>query len=347
MIKITFTDQGIHQLRELQEIHPHHVVRRRALILVLKSQEIPHNQIARIVNVCENTVRTCLESYQRDGIEGLKMLNFYQPQAKLKPFDTQVREYIEKTPPATINQACSDIAKITGVSIKNTQLRTYLKSIDVTCRKVNSIPGKVDIEAQQKFHDEKLQPKLDAAKKGTSNVYFVDAAHFVRGAFLGYLWSLTRIFVRTPCGRQRFNVLGALNAITKELVTITNDSYITSIQVCELLEKLSENATQPIALVLDNARYQRCKLVMEFATKLNIELLFLPPYSPNLNLIERLWKLVKKECLNSKYYDNFPAFSGSIQTFLETMNLTHHEKLESLLTLNFQLFTKEEIRLAA
>jgi transposase len=115
-------------------------------------------------------------------------------------------------------------------------------------------------------------------------------------AFLGYLWSFTRIFIKAPSGRQRFNVLGAINAVSKELVLVTNTSYITSIQVCEMLVKIAlrRSAGVSITIVLDNARYQRCKLVMEKATELGIELLFLPPYSPNLNLIERLWKFVKK-----------------------------------------------------
>ncbi len=81
-------------------------------------------------------------------------------------------------------------------------------------------------------------PALESAKKGEKTVYFVDAVHFVLGAFLSYLWSFTRLFIKTPSGRQRFNVLGALNAITKEIITVTNDTYITSTQVCELFKKL-------------------------------------------------------------------------------------------------------------
>ena len=258
-----------------------------------------------------------------------------------------IKTHFEKNPVATIAQACKEVEELTGIVIKNTQMRFYLKNLGIDWRKVNSIPAKVDIEAQQKFHDEQLQPRLEEAKAGKRAVYFVDAAHFVLGAFLGYLWSLTRIFVRTPSGRQRFNVLGALNAITKELVTIMNDSYITSTQVCELLVKIAECSSGiPITLVLDNARYQRCKMVMELADQLGIELLFLPPYSPNLNLIERLWKLTKKKCLYSKYYSNFKEFSHAISHFLATMNFSHQNELDSLLTLKFQLFTEEQIKKA-
>lgn len=347
MFNINFTEREIKELQDLHAHHPHHVVRRRALIMILKSQNLPHYAISEITALSENTVRNCFYAYQDGSIEQLKIMGFYKPESRLKPFETIVREYFEKTPPCTIAQACIDIKKFTGISLKNTQMRAYIKSIGIRHRKVNSIPAKANIEAQKKFHDQELQPRLEEAKARKRKVYFVDAAHFVLGAFLGYLWSFVRVFVRTPSGRQRFNVLGALDAITKELITITNDTYITSLQVCELLRQLAKNTTVPISLVLDNARYQRCRLVMDLAKELGVELLFLPPYSPNLNLIERLWKLVKKECLYSTYYENFALFRQAIQTFLISMNQTHTEKLNSLLTLNFQSFTEEQIKRAA
>ena len=159
------------------------------------------------------------------------------------------------------------------------------------------------------------------------------------------MWSFTRIFIKSPSGRQRFNVLGAINAVSKELVLVTNTSYLTSIQVCEMLIKIAARRKPaiPITIVLDNARYQRCKLVMEKAVELEIELLFLPPYSPNLNLIERLWKFVKKEVLYSKYYDNFEKFKEAITTCLEETETKHKKALDSLLTLKFQTFSKTKL----
>ena len=123
----------------------------------------------------------------------------------------------------------------------------------------------------------------------------MDAAHFVLGAYLGVVWCFERVFIKSGAGRQRFNVLGALNAVTHELITVTNEAYINAQSVCDLLDRLAGlGLSIPITLVLDNARYQKCALVFEKAQALNIELLYLPPYSPNLNLIERLWKFVKK-----------------------------------------------------
>ena len=170
-------------------------------------------------------------------------------------------------------------------------------------------------------------------------MYFIDAAHFVHSAFLGFLWSFSRIFLRAPSGRRRFNVLGALHATTHALVTYCNEGYINAQSVCTLLTDVAKaSAGKAISVVLDNARYQRCKLVMAKAEELGIELIFLPPYSPNLNLIERLWKFVKKEALYSKYYETFDNFQNAIEDVLANTDKKHKNALDSLLTLNFQTF---------
>ncbi len=122
---------------------------------------------------------------------------------------------------------------------------------------------------------------------------------------------------------------------------ITNDTYINAESVCELLRKIALlNIEVPVTLVLDNARYQKCKIVAELALQLNIELLFLPAYSPNLNLIERLWKFVKKTALYSKYYPDFGSFKRSISDCLNQTHTTYKKELDSLLTLKFQVFNK-------
>ena len=140
---------------------------------------------------------------------------------------------------------------------------------------------------------------MEQAKAGKVKLFFVDASHFVMGGFSGFLWTKTRRYVQTACGRQRYNVLGALDFVTKKVETITNSTYITATEVIALIDKLfTTYAGLPIKLVMDNARYQHCKAVIEYAASLGVELIFLPTYSPNLNLIERLWKFAKAQVLN-------------------------------------------------
>ena len=127
------------------------------------------------------------------------------------------------------------------------------------------VPGKSvekeKIESVEKYRLEKLEPLLKQAISGEKAVFFVDAAHFVHRAYLGFLWCFTRTFICSPSGRKRFNVLGAVNAVTKEIITITNETYINSESSCQLLFKLTElGLSVPIVLVLDNAKYQKCKI---------------------------------------------------------------------------------------
>lgn len=149
------------------------------------------------------------------------------------------------------------------------------------------------------------------------------------------------MFVKSPSGRKRFNVLGALNAVTLEIITVTNETYINAESVCQLLRKLSELALGiPITLVWDNARYQKCAVVFELAKELGIALLYLPSYSPHLNLIERLWRFVRKQCLYSKYYEDFSSFKSAISSLIDTAHLNKKEQLKTLMTWKFQSFNK-------
>ena len=207
-------------------------------------------------------------------------------------------------------------------------------------RKVGQIPAKADVAAQETFKTQALEPRLAEAQAGHRLVFFMAAAHFVFAPFLGVVWCFARLFVKAPSGRQRVNVLAALNATTRTLFTVTNLTSITSATVCELLRLVADaHPGLPLTVVLDNARYQRCQLVQRLAQSLGLELLFLPPYSPNLNLIERFWKFVKKQCLYSKYYADHHAFEQAIRTCIAQAPTHHRTALASLLTLKFQTFT--------
>ena len=195
------------------------------------------------------------------------------------------------------------------------------------------------VEAQAAFLETELKPRLAAAQAGRGHVFFVDAAHFVFGTFLCCLWSFARIFVRAASGRQRFNVLGAWDAVARRLIAVTNTTVVNTETMGELLRKIAaEGLAGPITLVLDNARYQHNAAVKALASELGITLLFLPSYSPNLNLIERLWKFIKRRSLYGRYHPTFADFRAAIEETLDGLPTTHAEQLESLMTLNFQLF---------
>lgn len=180
---------------------------------------------------------------------------------------------------------------------------------------------------------------MEQAQQGKTELLFMDAAHFVLLPFLGYLYSLATRFIKSWSGRKRFSVLGAVNAVSKELIMMTEATYVDSMTVCALLKEIAMRYyDRSIVIVLDNARYQRCRLVQETTERLQIRLVFLPPYSPNLNLIERLWKFVKKKVLYNRFYSDFPLFCSAITDCLNKTHTVYRDELDTLLRPNFQSF---------
>src|SRR6476646_11124786 len=143
------------------------------------------------------------------------------------------------------------------------------------------------------------------ALKGHGKVYFVDAAHLLHNAVPGQGWIKRgqRVELKTNSGRNRLNVLGAYSPDDHTLEAIEGTESCDAGLVCRLLRKVrAANPRKRLLVVLDNARYQRAYAVQALARRLRIPLLFLPPYSPNLNLIERFWKFLRKKVTRNTYY---------------------------------------------
>jgi transposase len=344
MIHIDFTSEQIDALHHERFHHPHPRVQLKMEAVYLKSQGLSHQDICRLTRISENTLRSYLRQFQGGGVERLKRTDWAGTASELDEHRETLEDHFRDHPPRSTAEAAAEIERLTGIRRGPTQVRQFLKGMGLKFRKLGMIPAKADADEQAKFLADKLRPRLRQARRLRRVVCFVDAAHFVHGAFLGYLWCFTRLLVRGPSGRKRFNVLGAIDAVTHELTTVVNDTVIDAMAVCDLLGKLSARyAGLPVTLVLDNARYQKCEVVRSLATQLGIELLYLPSYSPNLNLIERLWKFVKKEVLLCRYYEDFARFQDAIVGCLEGVQGKHKAAIASLLTLNFQTFDDPQI----
>jgi len=325
MIQIEFTQEQIDELDYERYHYPHPKVQRKMEAVYLKSQGLSSAEICRLCRICKTTLVTYLRQYQEGGIERLKELGYRGKTSALDEHRDTLKAYFEEHPPRSAKEAQAEIERLTGIQRSPTQIREFLHRIGMTPRKVGYVPGKSSAPEkqaeQEAFREQELEPRLEEARNGKRAVLFMDAAHFVHSVFLGWVWCFTRLFVASSSGRKRFNVLGAVDAVTKRIFTFTNETYINAASVCALLDAI--------------AAY--------YAAALGIELLFLPSYSPHLNLIERLWRFVRKQCLYSKYYTDFSAFKQAIVNCLQNANSEHPEELESLLTLNFQSFANVQI----
>jgi len=344
MIKLSLTELEIQDIAEAVD-SPDVMEKFKVKLLVLRMHHegVNHGIIARAVGKTPNTITSYLKEYLEGGLSASLEDRAYKPNSALQPFLPCLRCSFTVAPPSTAKHAAARIATLTGIVISEEQARRLLKALGMRYRKSAPIPGKHDPQLQFDFLRKELEPRLIDAEHGHRKVFFVDAAHFVLGCFLGMIWSFSRLFIKGASGRQRYNVLGAVDSHSKEVITVRTTDNINALSICRLMEVLAEKYPDiPVTLVMDNARYQRCECVRTRAADLGLELLFLPAYSPNLNLIERLWKLTKTKCLRNKYYPEFGQFTSAIDSFLDSINSSYQEELESLLTLNFQLFTNPD-----
>jgi transposase len=353
MRAINFTADDRRALAHYRFHHPDPRVQRKVEVLWLKSHGLDHARIAAHADVSRRTVQRHLDEYLEGGLQRLCRRRGYRPRAALLEHEVSLEEYFEAHPVRSVKQARAVIEQRTGIRRGLTQVRHFLKDrLGLRWRRTGAIPvppKKTIAEHardQAAFLKSELEPRLGQARLGGRQVYFVDAAHFVFAPFLGCLWCVARLFVRAASGRKRYNVLGALDAVTHRLVRVSNLGYINAESVCTLLRSVASAAVGlPITLVLDNARYQKCAMVQDLAAALKIELLYLPSYSPNLNMIERLWRFVRMESLNSTYYEKFEDFRTAIDGCLDGLGTVHKGEMETLMTHKFQLF--EDVPLLA
>ncbi len=340
MICLKLTDQDMTDIAEALD-DPVTTEKKRIKLLVIRMHHegAKSGFIAKVLNLHANTVTNHLKEYSKGGLAGTLEDRYYRPSSSLAPFLECLKCSFRAAPVADAKQAVARIKSLTGIHLSESQARRFMKGMGMKIRKACSIPGKADPQLQFKFYTTTLLPKLEEAGRGERKVFFVDAAHFVMGAFLGMIWCFARVLVKTPPGRKRYNVLGAIDSHSQELISIRTTENINSLSVVALLDKIRQKYPDAeVTMVMDNASYQRCYFVRDHAQDLGIDLLFLPSYSPNLNLIERLWKLTKRRCLTNKYYPDFKAFCGAIDECLDDLSGPLKEELTSLMSLNFQFF---------
>lgn len=322
--------------------YPHPMIQKRIFAVYLKATlNFPNQIIGLIADLHCNTVSHWIQVYQEKGYEGLLTNDYGTNKSELEIHSESILSSFSKQPPMCAAEAVERISERTGIKRSEQQVRAFMKRHGLKFIKCGHTPAKADNEVQQQWVEDNLKPVIEAAQQGQVHLFFCDAAHFVLQPFLCFLWSAVRVFIQASAGRNRINVLGAVNAITKEVVTLTNTTYITSNTLIQFLKQLKERfGDKPIAIILDNARYQHCFVVKTVAASLGIHLLFLPPYSPNLNIIERLWKFTKKKILYAKYYNKPEDFHKAIQNFFFNINQKYQSDLKSLLSLKFQFFDK-------
>jgi transposase len=347
MQRITLSADDLAAVAHERYRHPEPLVQRKMEVLWLKHHGLPHYDIARLAGVSRASVTRYLKEFSQGGLAAIRRFPFKGQRGQLDDHRASLEEHFQKHPPRSLREAQRAILEQTGIRRGLTQVRRFLLRVGLKPRKVAAVPlpPKATLEEhareQRRFLSDELEPLLTEARAGRHDVYFVDASHFVFASFVGWVWCWVRLCIRAASGRKRYNVLAALHAVSHRLIRVANHSYINALSVCDLLRAVADAGVgRPVTLVLDNARYQKCAVVKDLARSLGIHLLYLPSYSPNLNLIERVWKFVKKQCLASVHHGTYEQFTAAIDGCLKELATTHKKDMKSLLTHRFQMFDK-------
>jgi len=254
---------------------------KRIVSMILLLAGMPNARVTELVNLCDRSVRSLKKDLRTKEIESLFIVKGGGQKAKLNDIETEVIEEIEKNNYTTRQQISDMIWEKYGIKVSVWAVGRMLKKNKIKKLKSGSLPAKANTQEQRNFFDNILNRLMEKALNGEIILEFMDGSHFIMGCdFLGSIYGKIRRFVKTFSGRKRYNVLGALNFVTKKVTTVSNDAYINGVEVCNLLRKLAtEYVGQAIYVILDNARYQKCKIVQELAEQLGITLVYIPPYS--------------------------------------------------------------------
>lgn len=222
-------------------------------------------------------------------------------------------------------------------------MRHWLQSNGFSYKKPAIVPGKANAAAQKQWIEEYEKQKANLPPDEA--ICFADGVHPTHNTKLAYGWIKKGYNkeIQTNTGRQRINLSGVIDIISKKLI-FHQDVTLNAISTIEFLKKVEASYPKHkrIHIYCDNARYFKNKLVQEFLKTSKIIMHFLPPYSPNLNPIERLWKFLNENVLNNKYYAAFTDFKHAVLGFLEGLSNPSEDILKALYTRvtdNFRVVT--------
>lgn len=220
-------------------------------------------------------------------------------------------------------------------------MNKWLHRNGFTCKKPSGVPHKLSEEKQRQFIEYYKELKTTV---GDEPILFIDGVHPTQATKISYGWIRKgqKKAVKTTGSRTRLNIMGALNlkALTSPLICEykTINEYNVSLFLNEI-RKVYPDYNQKIHVILDGAGYHRSQLVKDWAEVVNIRLHYLPPYSPNLNPIERMWKLMNEHARNNRYFSSTREFREAISVFFNQTLPDIADSLTSRINDHFQVLT--------
>ncbi len=295
-------------------------------------------EVAEVLLLDDDTVMNYLNRYKDGGLKLLLNDDYKGYSGKLSKSETaQLDDHLSEKTYVRTQDVVSYVSKQFKEKYSISGMTDLLHRIGYAYKKPKLIPGKADVKAQEEFVE--FYKELKQAKGVKDPIYYMDGVHPQHNSVAAYGWIKKGKVkeLKSNTGRQRLNINGAIN-IEEISPVVGYSKSINAQSTISLLKKIESKHldAESIYTICDNARYYRSKKVKEYLEKSKTKLVFLPPYSPNLNLIERLWKYFRKIVLHNKYYETFDEFKKACKSFFRHTK-RYKEDISSLLTENFQI----------
>jgi transposase len=309
-------------------------------LMCLHIDRVSLQETAKLLRISIGSVQEYKRKYEQGKLKKLRYIacSSGRPSSLTQAQQIELKSTVSEGYYLNANAICSHVSKVYDVSYTANAMTKLLKRLGFVHKKPKTVPGKANAEKQAIFLKEVLTPLLDEASD-TSPVYFEDAVHMLHNSQAAYGWVLKGKTkeLRQNTGRKRININGAF-CFHNQTVIYREDDRINAESCIALLTDIRAQHTADIRIkiVLDNARYNYATLVRTYAEENNIDLVFLPPYSPNLNLIERLWGRLKRIVTHNHYYEHFLDFYDAVMAFFETIPKQKND-LKKLLSPNFNI----------
>lgn len=325
-----------------------HGIARRANAVLLLDDGWSCEDVARALYLDDDTVRGWHKAFATDGMQALRSFGWKGSDPKLSR--CQEAELVETLSARFFPSTAAVMAHIQGrygISYSKSGAITLLHRLGFEYRKPKGLPAKADAAAQEAFvaYYEKLLNRLESDEI----VYFSDAVHpeYQSRPAHGWMRRGDKLAVKRGKGRQRVNLMGALNLENGDLqmVETLKMSTGTTIDLLTKLERANPNK-RVIHVILDRAPVHRGEAVRDWLARpgCRIRLHFLPAYAPNLNAIERLWKVMHEHVTHNRYYENFPAFANAIMRFFKATLPRRWNSIRDTVTDNFTIIRPDEFR---
>ncbi len=301
---------------------------------------LSHEAIAISLDIGLRSVHRYLQIYERHGVDGLVEFKYTGRDQYLNPQQLHfLNEELGENLYTSTEQIQAFILEQWGIEYSRSGVRDLLHRLKYVYKKTKIVPGKADGKTQEQFIvdiEEVFEDLLE-----DEAVFYLDGSHPTHNTRPAYGWIRKgkKYTIRANTGRKRVNLNGAVNALDPTEVYVHSTDSVNAQSTQQLIEQiLTQNPEKKtIYLISDNARYYHARILQDWLEDYpQIVWIWLPTYSPNLNLIERLWGFMQRKILNGVYYDTYSKFKMAIHSFFENMD-QYEQELNSLMSLNFQI----------